>query len=99
MNTPQSLTMDSDEEIDLQMAYNKLFKKFDKLTHHQQIFLKKLNDVEHEKESLVIKLSKPHALIDSLKSENTMLIDKLGASTSHASNFRRKNFVCQACES
>ena len=91
MNTPQSLTIDSDEEIDLQMAYNKLFNKFFKLTHHHQIFFKKLNDVEHGKESLVINMSKSHALIDSLKSENTMLIDKLGAFASHASNSGRKN--------
>jgi hypothetical protein len=69
MNTPQSLTMDSNEEIDLQMAYNMPFKKFVKLTHRHQISLKKLNDVEHEKDSLVIKLSKAHALIASLKSE------------------------------
>ncbi|KAE8076241.1 hypothetical protein FH972_014904 [Carpinus fangiana] len=49
--------MDFDEEIDLQMAYNKLSKKFVKLTHHHQISLKKLNDVEHEKESLAKKKS------------------------------------------
>jgi hypothetical protein len=90
MNTPQSLSMDSNEEIDLQMAYNMLFKKFVKFTHRHQISLKKLNDVEHEKESLVIKLSKSHTLIDSLKSKNTMLIDKLGAFTSHAFNSERK---------
>jgi len=34
---------------------------------------KKLKKVKQEKKSLIIKLTESHALIDSLKSENTML--------------------------
>jgi hypothetical protein len=98
-----------------------------------KISRKKLNDVEHEKESLVTKLSESHAFVDPLKFENivlvennksldnelkdckelshklsndnlenlfcvqkhlsnkpNMIVDNLGASTSHASNSKRK---------
>ena len=81
--------MDFDKD-DLQMTYNKLFMKFVKLKKNYKISLKNIIDVEHEKESLVIKLSKSHALIDFLKSRNTMLTGNLGASTSHPSNSERK---------
>jgi len=40
-----------------------------------KISRKKLNDVEHEKESLIAKLSESHALVDSLKSEITVLVE------------------------
>jgi hypothetical protein len=33
--------------------------------------------VKQEKESLIIQLSKSHVLIDSLKSENTMLLNTI----------------------
>jgi uncharacterized coiled-coil DUF342 family protein len=36
---------------------------------------KELKKVKQEKESLIVQLSESHALIDSLKSENTMLFD------------------------
>jgi len=36
---------------------------------------KKLDVLEHEKESLVTKLSESHALLDSLKSEITVLVE------------------------
>jgi hypothetical protein len=49
------------------MTYNKLYKEYIKLMKINKISRKKLNDVEHEKESLVIKLSKSYALVDSLK--------------------------------
>jgi len=38
---------------------------------------KELKKVKQEKESLIIKLSESHALIDSLKSENTMLFNTI----------------------
>jgi uncharacterized coiled-coil DUF342 family protein len=38
---------------------------------------KKLKKVKQEKESLIIKLSESYALIDSLKSENTMLFNTI----------------------
>jgi len=36
---------------------------------------KELKNVKKEKESLIVQLSESHALIDSLRSENTMLFD------------------------
>jgi pyruvate/oxaloacetate carboxyltransferase len=55
----------------------KLFKVFDKLKNAKnfKVSHKELKKVKQEKESLIVQLSKSHALIDSLKSENTMLFD------------------------
>jgi predicted nucleic acid-binding Zn-ribbon protein len=52
---------------------NKLFDNFLKLSKISKNSNKELKRVKQEKESLIIKLSESHALIDSLKSENTML--------------------------
>jgi predicted nucleic acid-binding Zn-ribbon protein len=52
---------------------NKLFENFLKLSKISKNSNKELKKVKQEKESLIIKLSESHALIDSLKSENTML--------------------------
>jgi hypothetical protein len=46
------------------------FAKLDKL-----VSPKELKKVKQEKESLIVQLSESHALIDSLRSENTMLFD------------------------
>jgi hypothetical protein len=53
----------------------KLFKVFDKLKNAKisKISHKELRKMKQEKESLIVQLSKSHALIDSLKSENTKL--------------------------
>jgi hypothetical protein len=40
-----------------------------------KISLKKLKDVKHEKKTLVIKLHESHALVDSLKYKNTVLVE------------------------
>jgi pyruvate/oxaloacetate carboxyltransferase len=55
----------------------KLFKVFDKLKNakNSKVSCKKLKKVKQEKESLIVQLSESHALIGSLKSENTMLFD------------------------
>jgi GTP-binding protein EngB required for normal cell division len=58
----------SEENHDIELS--KVFAKFDKL-----ISPKELKNVKQEKESLIVQLSESHALIDSLKSENTMLFD------------------------
>jgi hypothetical protein len=58
----------SEENYDIELS--KVFAKFDKL-----ISPKELKNVKQEKESLIVQLSESHALIDSLKSENTMLFD------------------------
>jgi len=51
---------------------NELLDNFLKLSKKSN---KELKKVKQEKESLIIKLSESHVLIDSLKSENTMLFD------------------------
>jgi hypothetical protein len=58
----------SEENYDIELS--KAFVKFDKL-----ISPKELKKVKQEKGSLIIQLSESHSLIDSLKSENTMLFD------------------------
>jgi len=52
-----------------------IFKVFDKLSKTSKNSNKELKKVKQEKESLIIQLSESRALIDSLKSENTMLFD------------------------
>jgi hypothetical protein len=54
---------------------NELLKDFLKLRKISKNSNKELKNVKQEKESLIIKLSESHALIDSLKSENTMLFN------------------------
>lgn len=66
-----------DEEINLQDAYNQLFKECAKMKKLNNLTLKKLNEVEFEKESLNAKLFDLNALIDFLRSQNCMLIDKV----------------------
>jgi cell division protein FtsB len=51
------------------LLIGKLFKKSNK----------ELKKIKQEKESLNLQLSKSHVLIDSLKSENTMLFDNVDA--------------------
>jgi hypothetical protein len=62
----------SNEDSDI-----KLFKVFKKLKNaqHSKISYKELKKVKQEKESLIMKLSESHALIDSLRSENTILVN------------------------
>jgi len=68
MNSSQFSNEDSD--IKLFMAFNKL-----KNAQHSKVSHKELKKVKQEKESLIVQLSESHALIDSLRSENTMLFD------------------------
>jgi hypothetical protein len=62
----------SNEDSDI-----KHFKVFNKLKNaqHSKFSHKELEKVKQEKESLIVQLSESHALIDSLKSDNTMLFD------------------------
>jgi hypothetical protein len=68
MNSSQLSNEDSDIKV---------FKVFNKLksAKHFKGFHKELKEVEQEKKSLIVQLSKSHALIDSLKYENTVLFD------------------------
>jgi len=54
---------------------NELFVDFLKLSKNSKNFNKELKKVKQEKDFLIIQLSESHALIDSLKSENTMLFN------------------------
>jgi hypothetical protein len=58
----------SEENYDIELS--KVCTKFNKL-----ISPKELKKVKQEKESLIVQLSESHAMIDSLKSKNTMLFD------------------------
>jgi hypothetical protein len=58
----------SGENYDIELS--KVLAKFDKI-----IFSKELKKVKQEKESLIIQLFESNALIDSLRSENTMLFN------------------------
>jgi predicted transcriptional regulator len=62
----------SNEDFDI-----KFFKVFNKLKNaqHSKISHTELKKVKQEKESLIMQLSESHALIDSLRSENTMLFN------------------------
>jgi GTP-binding protein EngB required for normal cell division len=57
-----------EENQDIELS--KVFAKIDKI-----ISPKELRKVKQEKESLIVQLSESHALIDSLRSENTMLFN------------------------
>jgi hypothetical protein len=57
----------SEENYDIELS--KVFVKLDKM-----VSPKELKKVKQEKESLIIQLSGSHVLIDSFKSENTMLL-------------------------
>jgi hypothetical protein len=58
----------SEENYDIELS--KVFAKLDKI-----ISPKELKKVKQEKKSLIVQLSESHALIDSLKYDNTMLFD------------------------
>jgi hypothetical protein len=59
-----------DSDIELFNVFNKL-----KNAQHSKVSHKELKKVKQEKESLLVQLSESHVLIDSLKSETTMLFD------------------------
>jgi predicted nucleic acid-binding Zn-ribbon protein len=57
-----------EENHDIELS--KVFAKIDKIDYP-----KELKKVKQEKEFLIVQLSESHALIDSLRSENTMLFN------------------------
>jgi ribosomal protein L18 len=54
-------------------------KVFDKLSKTSKNSNKELKKVKQEKKYLIVQLSGSHVLIDSLKSENTMLLNTIDA--------------------
>jgi hypothetical protein len=92
MNSSQLSNEDSD--IKLLKVFNKL-----KNDHHSKISHKELKKVKQEKESLIVQLSESHALIDYLRSENTMLfniIDSLEIKLKDSvfSSYNLKSMMC-----
>jgi predicted nuclease with TOPRIM domain len=75
MNTSQSLIIDSFGFDDLDNVYKILSNEYSQLSYRYKQICKNFKDVEQEKESLMTKLSKSHALIDSLKPKISMLVE------------------------
>jgi hypothetical protein len=71
--TPFIMNFSQSFEENYNIELSKVFAKFDKL-----ISPKDLIKVKQEKKSLIVQLSESHVLIDSLKSENTMLFEIIG---------------------
>jgi hypothetical protein len=80
----------SEENYDIDLS--KVFAKLDKMVSPKQ--LKKL---KQEKESLIIQLSESHVLIDSLKSENTMLLNTSNELENKLEKFSSDNLKSMLC--
>jgi predicted glycosyltransferase len=76
-----------------------LFKVFNKLKNaqHSKFFHKELKKVKQEKESLIVQLSESHALIDSLRSLNTMLFDIIDSHEKKLEKFSSDNLKSMLC--
>jgi hypothetical protein len=82
----------SEENYDIELS--KFFAKIDKI-----VSPKELKKVKQEKESFIVQLSESHALIDSLKSENTMflnIINELEIKLKKFSSDNLKSMLCVA---
>jgi len=77
----------------------KLFKVFDKLNNakNSKVSHKKLKKVKQEKEYLIVQLFESHVLIDSLKSENTMLLNTIDALENKLKKFSSDNLKSMFC--
>jgi hypothetical protein len=75
----------------------KLVKVFDKLKNakNSKFYHKELKKVKQEKESLIMQLS--DVLIDSLKSENTMLLNTIDALENKLKKFYSDNLKSMLC--
>jgi hypothetical protein len=72
------------ENYDIELS--KFFAKLDKM-----VSPKELKNVKHEKKSLIIQLSESHILIDSLKFENTMLLNTINEIENKLEKFSSDN--------
>jgi GTP-binding protein EngB required for normal cell division len=73
-----------EENYDIELS--KVFAKLDKI-----VSPKELKKLKQEKESLIIQLSESHVLIDSLKSENTVLLNIIDALENKLAKFSSGN--------
>jgi hypothetical protein len=80
----------SEENYDIELS--KVFAKLDKI-----ISPKELKKVKQEKESLIIQFSESHVLIDTLKSENTMLINTFNELENKLEKFSSDNLKTMLC--
>jgi hypothetical protein len=80
----------SEENYDIELS--KVFAKLDKM-----VSPKELKKVKQEKESLIIQLSKSHILIDSLKFENTMLLNTINELENKLEKFSSDNLKSMFC--
>jgi hypothetical protein len=68
---------ESEDEGDLQEAYNHLYSEYNKVKKLNKEHLQKLKEVNLEKDKLSSTLTESHAILDTLKSENHSLIAKV----------------------
>jgi len=87
-----SLLSSEDSDIILFKVFNKL-----KNAQHSKFFHKELKKVQQEKESLIVQLSESHALIDSLRFENTMLFDIIDSLEKKLEKFSSDNLKSMLC--
>jgi hypothetical protein len=80
----------SEENHDIELP--KVFAKIDKI-----VSPKELKKVKQEKKSLIVQLSKSHVLIDSLRSENTMLLNIIDELENKLSKFSSDNLKSMMC--
>ena len=65
------------EDADLQNAYNKLCKAAAKDAMNVELGLKKIASLEFEKKNLLVKLFDANNLLNNVKTENMLLLDKV----------------------
>jgi GTP-binding protein EngB required for normal cell division len=80
----------SEENYDIELS--KVFAKLDKI-----ISPKELKKVKQEKESLIIQFSESHVLIDTLKSENTLLLNTFNELENKLEKFSSDNLKTMLC--
>jgi hypothetical protein len=80
----------SEENHDIELS--KVFAKIDKI-----VSPKELKKVKQEKESLIVQLSESHVLIDSLRSENTMLLNIIDDLENKLAKFSSDNLKSMLC--
>jgi hypothetical protein len=80
----------SEENHDIELS--KVFAKIDKI-----VSPKELKKVKQEKESLIVQLSESHVLIDSLRSENTMLLNIIDELENKLAKFSSDNLKSMLC--
>ena len=65
------------DDADLQEAYNKLCKVATKDAMNVKLGLKKIESLEFDKKNLLVKLFDTNELLNNVKTENMLLLDKV----------------------